>query len=432
MTERSKSALIVGSGGREHAFARALGEDVDIFVAPGNAGTEMMHNVTNIAVAGSDLTAFAAEKEIDLTIIGPEAPLVAGLANEFRARHLDVVGPNKGAAMLESSKSFATDFMEDYGIPHPKSWFVTSVDEYLDLKLDAQDIVIKADGLAGGKGVTLPEDDIEALATVRAMLGGAYDGAGVDGVQIQERLSGPEVSAFVLTDGTDITILPLAQDHKRLLNGDRGPNTGGMGAFAPVPPFIINPEQQEKIHDIAKKTIDGMRSSGDVYKGILYIGLMLAKERDGDPVVIEYNARFGDPEAQSIMALMQRAGTDVFGLLQSTDRELRPELYNQAAVMSRAALTICLAAEGYPEAPVKGAEISSLDIQNGLDNVYVDHGGTKLDNGRIIVNGGRVLYVTGVGPNLDHAAQEAYWPASFITFKGKQMRYDIGHQVRVS
>jgi phosphoribosylamine--glycine ligase len=429
MSERPKSALIVGSGGREHAFAQSLGEDVSIFVAPGNAGTEMMPNVKNIPISGPDLTTFAKDEGIDLTIIGPEAPLVEGLADDFRAHHLDVVGPNQSAAKLESSKSFATDFMAEYHIPHPKSWFVKSVEEYLEHKFNAQNIVIKADGLAGGKGVVLPNDDIEALATIRAMFDGAYDGAGVDGIQIQERLSGPEVSAFVLSDGTNFTVLPFAQDHKRLNDGDLGPNTGGMGAYSPVPGFIVSPDQEEKIRDIAQKTIDGMRASGNEYKGILYIGTMLAEQRGGDPVVIEYNARFGDPEAQSILTLMQRAGTDVFSLLQSTDQELRPELYDKAAVMSRAALTICLAAEGYPKAPVKGAVISGLGIK-GLNNVAVHHGGTKLENGHIVVSGGRVLYVTGIGDTIDHAAEEAYWPASFINFQGRQMRRDIGHQAR--
>ncbi len=426
MSERS--ALIIGNGGREHAFAKTLGDNVTIYVAPGNAGTALMPNVTNVEL--DDPVAFVEEHNIDLTIIGPEAPLVAGVADAFRAANLDVVGPNATAAQLESSKSFACDFMDTYDIAYPKSTLIHNLDEFNALTDDATTIVIKADGLAGGKGVVLPESNAVAQATLEAMFDGAYDGAGKNGVVIQERLSGPEVSAFALTDGTDFVLLPFAQDHKRLKDGDQGPNTGGMGAYAPVPESIVSPAQYEKIRDIAKKTVDGMKAENNEYRGILYIGIMLAEQRGGDPVVIEYNARFGDPETEVVLTILANAGVDVYELLKSTDNKLNPSLL-EGLNLNQSALTICFASAGYPESSSKGDEILGLDTPFP-DGVFVHHAATKLDGDKVVTNGGRVLYVTAVADDIDTAAANAYSVIGDhgVHFEGMQYRTDIGKQAR--
>jgi len=420
-----RSALIIGNGGREHAFAKTLGDYVTIYAAPGNAGTALMPNVTNVDV--DDPVAFAREHNIDVTIIGPEAPLVAGVADDFRAAGLTVVGPSKIAAQLESSKSFACDFMERHDIAYPKSRTIHTVDQFTD---EATSIVIKADGLAGGKGVVLPQTQDEAVQTLTAMFDGAYDGAGINGVLIQERLSGPEVSAFALSDGNDFVLLPFAQDHKRLKDGDQGPNTGGMGAYAPVPESIVSPAQYEKIRDIARKTIDGMKADGNPYKGILYIGVMLAEQRGADPVVIEYNARFGDPETEVVLTILANAGVDVYELLKSTDSTLNASQLD-GVTLNQSALTICFASAGYPESSHKGDVILGLDT-DFPDGVFVHHAATKLDGDAVVTNGGRVLYVTAVADDIDTAAANAYSVIgeSGVHFDGMQYRTDIGKQAR--
>lgn len=424
-----KSVLIIGNGGREHAFAKALGDDVTIFVAPGNAGTAIMPNVTNVAV--DDPVAFVTEKNIDYTIIGPEAPLVAGVSDRLREAGLSVVGPSAFAAQLESSKSFACDFMERHGIPYPKSTTIHATAELANITDDASSIVIKADGLAGGKGVVLPTTNDEATSTLDAMFDGGYDGSASNGVVIQERLSGPEVSAFALSDGESFVLLPFAQDHKRLQDNDQGPNTGGMGAYSPVPSSIISADQTEKIRRIAQQTIDGMKADSTPYKGILYIGVMLAEQRGGDPVVIEYNARFGDPEAEVVLTLLAEAGVDIYSLLKSTDATLDGKLVENVTIDS-SALTICLAAPGYPESPQKGDVIQGLGLPLP-SNVYVHHAGTKLnEENQIVTSGGRVLFVTATGATIDDAAESAYSVigSDGVTFAGVQYRQDIGWQAR--
>jgi len=423
-----RSALIIGNGGREHAFAKTLGDNVTIYVAPGNAGTALMPNVTNVEI--NDPVVFVQEHNIDMTIIGPEAPLVAGVADTLRAANLDVVGPNATAAQLESSKSFACDFMDKYDIAYPKSTLIHSIDEFSAITNDATTIVIKADGLAGGKGVVLPESNAVAESTLKAMFEGAYDGAGKNGVVIQERLTGPEVSAFALTDGTDFVLLPFAQDHKRLKDGDQGPNTGGMGAYAPVPESIVSTVQYEKIRDIAKKTVDGMKAENNEYRGILYIGVMLAQQRGGDPVVIEYNARFGDPETEVVLTILAQAGVDVYELLKSTDNKLNTSLLDGLNI-NQSALTICFASAGYPESSHKGDEILGLDTKFP-DGVFVHHAATALVDGKVVTNGGRVLYVTAVADTIDNAAASAYSVIGEhgVHFESMQYRTDIGKQAR--
>jgi phosphoribosylamine--glycine ligase len=425
----NRSALIIGNGGREHAFAKTLGSDVTVYVSPGNAGTALMSNVTNLEL--DNPVAFVKEHTIDLTIIGPEAPLVAGLSDEFRAAGLNIVGPSQFAAQLESSKSFACDFMERQGIAYPKSTLVHSLEEFAAITSDATTIVIKADGLAGGKGVVLPESNAVAAATLDAMFDGAYDGAGRNGVLIQERLTGPEVSAFALTDGTDFVLLPFAQDHKRLMDADKGPNTGGMGAYAPVPESIVSPDQTDKIRNIAKKTVEGMKAEGHPYRGIMYIGVMLAEQRGGDPVVIEYNARFGDPEAEVVLTLLAESGVDVYELLKSTDNKLQGSLLDELNV-NQSALTICFASAGYPESSRKGDEIKGLDSEFP-EGVFVHHAATALKDSKIVTNGGRVLYVTAVADTIDQAATNAYSVIGEdgVHFDGMQYRTDIGKQARI-
>lgn len=427
MSERS--ALIIGNGGREHAIVKSLGEDVKIFVAPGNAGTAKMSNVTNIAP--DDPVAFAQDNGIDFAIIGPDSYIAAGLADKFRAVGIPVFGASQSAGRLESSKSFASSFMERHGIPQPKSTTVHSASE-LAVGTDPLSIVLKADGLALGKGVVLPETSEEAQTTLKEMLEGiGYEGAGKEGVVIQERLSGPEVSAFALTDGTNFVMLPFSQDHKRLKTGDVGPNTGGMGAYAPLPESIVSADQTAKINEIAKKTIDGMKADGTPYQSVIYIGLMLAEQRGGDPVVIEYNARFGDPETQVILTLLQDAGVDVYELLKSTDSTLNTSLLEGIA-FNKTAITVCEAADGYPESPRKGDEIFGLDATLPT-GVFIHNAGTKLEeNGKVVTNGGRVLYVTSVAASIDEAAANAYSVIgdSGVHFDGMQYRTDIGKQAR--
>lgn len=426
MSERS--ALIIGNGGREHALVKSLGPDVTVFVSPGNAGTAKMANVTN--VTPENPVAFAQDNNIDFVIIGPDSFIAAGLADKFRAAGIPVFGASQAAGRLESSKSFASDFMQRHGIPQPKSTTVHSVSE-LAADTDPLSIVLKADGLALGKGVVLPETVEEAQTTLKEMLEGiGYEGAGKEGVVIQERLSGPEVSAFAVTDGTNYVMLPFSQDHKRLKTGDIGPNTGGMGAYAPLPESIVSPDQVAKIHDIAKKTIDGMKADGTPYQSVLYIGLMLAEQHGGDPVVIEYNARFGDPETQVMLTLLEDAGVDVYELLKSTDDTLNSSLLD-GVTFSKTAITVCEAASGYPESPRRGDEIIGLD-STLPEGIFVHNAGTKIDGDKVVTNGGRVLYVTAIADTIDQAAANAYSVIgeNGVHFDGMQYRTDIGKQAR--
>lgn len=444
------NALVIGGGGREHELGRQLqlADDIErIYFADGNAGTEGLSKGENVDVKPTqidELVALAQAKEAGLTVIGPEAPLAMGLSDRLRGKGLKVFGPSTDAARLESSKGYAIQFMERHGIAHPPSIFTTMPHIALNYikslganeNLGAENCVIKADGLASGKGVVLPEASREISAygsaerAVFAMLyGELFDGAGKEGIVVQERYHGPEVSVFVVSDGRRFTVLPAAQDHKRLLDGDEGPNTGGMGAYAPVPPSILSANQYKKIEDIAERTIKGMASEGIPYQGLLYLGLMLAKEQGGDPVVIEYNARFGDPETQVVLPVLQNAGVDVHELLRSAaDGHLRD--ISLPANLGSAAVSACMAAKGYPDNPRKG------DVIKGLNRRYLDaiihHGDTIEVDGQTLTNGGRVLYVTGWGDNIKNAADNAYRIINNkeITFDGEQHRSDIAHQAR--
>ncbi len=427
--------LIIGSGGREHALAHGIAaspEVSQVFVAPGNAGTATLQKTQNVTLDGHDATlAFCHKNNIDLVVIGPEAPLIAGLSDTLRAAGFTVFGASQAAAQLEGSKSFATEFMQRHDIAIPVSHVVTDTAEANQAIMacgGAEKSVIKADGLAGGKGVFLPETQVEADEAIKNITSGAVDGDGSRFV-IQQRNHGPEVSVFVLSDGENFRVIPLAsQDHKRLGIGDTGPNTGGMGVYAPLPSWMLSDDQWKSITEIAKASIDGMRSEGTPYQGVLYIGIMLAEELDGAPIVIEYNARFGDPETEVIIPLLMENGVDIYAMLSAVANGGAAAV-QLPEVLRGAALSVCLAAAGYPVSPVVDEVIDGLDAT--YDNVDVFHGGTKRDGENIVSSGGRVLFVTGLGVTLEAAAQAATSAigASGIHFSGMQYRTDIGHRV---
>ncbi len=417
--------VIAGSGGREDAIGQSISQQkqLGIYFAPGNGGTEEYGR--NIASYSADNIA---EIEPELVIIGPERPLVEGLADKLRNRSIKVFGPNAKAAELEGSKLKASMFMEEYSIPYPRTNVASSYEGALQYINDypADSYVIKEDGLRGGKGVYLPKSYDEAKAAIENIK--SYD----DPVLFQERLSGPEVSVFVLSDGKNWTILPYAQDHKRLKDNDQGPNTGGMGAYAPAN-FLVDEHQKAAIEEIAARSIKGMADEGTPYQGVLYIGIMLAKERGDEPIVIEYNARFGDPEAQVLMPLLQEADIDILETLSRTDvhEGLRHfDTYLIQESLAKAAITVCLAAGGYPEKPELGETIHFEDSQ--LNNVAIHHGGVVYDfyKNKKKTAGGRVLYVTAVGDTVNEAAMTAYQPISngAVQFDGMQYRRDIGYQ----
>jgi phosphoribosylamine---glycine ligase len=430
--------MVIGGGGREYELARQMNESEQIdkvYIAPGNAGTALFGKGENVALQPADvagITDFVRKQKVHTVIIGPDAAIAAGLGNALRAEGIAVFGPTKEAGRLESSKAFSAEFMRRHGIPQPESRTVHSLleaKEYIEGK-SPDSYVLKADGLAAGKGVVLPNSTGEAERTLADMFAGEkYDGAGKSGVVIQERLHGPEISAFAVTDGADLIMLPFSQDHKRLNDHDEGPNTGGMGAYSPLNKNIANDRQAGAIHDIAERTIKGMADDGTPYQGVLYLGLMLPEERGGDPVVIEYNARFGDPETQVILPALSASGFDVAAMLLAAASGDIAKV-NVPEKVTATALTVCLAASGYPESPRKGDEIFGLE--KNYDNVIVHHAGTKREGDKIITSGGRVLYVTGIGTTPDEAAECAYAAIGehSIHFDDMHYRTDIGHQIR--
>jgi phosphoribosylamine--glycine ligase len=430
--------LVIGSGGREYELARQMTRSAltrKVFIAPGNAGTAELEKSENVAINPTDadgIVAFVREKQIGLTIIGPDTAVAAGVGNALRDAGVLAFGPTREAGKLEASKAFAAEFMNRNNIPQPASQVTRSLEEALkaiENKKPAS-YVLKADGLAAGKGVILPHSTDEAQEVLREMFSGeSFEGAGKNGVVIQERLHGPEVSAFAVTDGKDFVLLPLSQDHKRLQNNDKGPNTGGMGAYAPVPEKIVSSKQLEKIRAITGQTISSIAAEGTPYQGVLYIGLMLAKERGGDPVVIEYNARFGDPEAEILLPLLSESGVDVADMLLQAAKGNLSQVA-AAPALSKCVLTVALASAGYPDKPRNGNEIHGLDKQ--YDNVIVQHAGTRREGDAWLTAGGRVLYVTGFGDSITDAAARAYAAIGpdGIHFEGMHYRSDIGYQAR--
>ena len=414
--------LVVGGGGREHALCWALrrdSPDAALFAAPGNPGTATLG--TNLLIAPTDLDALvaaAAQHDIDVTIIGPEAPLAAGLADRLRAADRAVFGPSQAAARLESSKAYAKEVMRRAGVPTGASVTFTEVVPALEyIQTHAEPLVVKASGLAAGKGVVVCVTRAEAADAAREMLtGGALAEAGSE-VVIEEFLEGEELSVLALTDGEHIVILPPAQDHKRLGDGDTGPNTGGMGAYCPVS-LATAPLLARVRRDVIEPVLREMAAQGAPYEGVLYAGLMLA--RDGTPNVLEFNCRFGDPEAQAILPVLPKGATK--HLLDIASRRWHPKRH--AIAPARAAVTTVLAARGYPEKPERGAAIR-IPKDLGPD-VVVFHAGTTRDaDGTIRTSGGRVLSVTGLGAGVPAAARASAAACERIAFEGKTWRRDI-------
>ena len=418
--------LIVGSGGREHAIAYACSKSpkVDkIYCAPGNAGiSELAECVPISAMEFDRLADFAAEKEIDLTVIGMDDPRVGGMVDLFEARGLRVFGPRKNAAILEGSKAFSKDLMKKYNIPTAAYETFTSADDAKKyLETSEYPIVLKADGLALGKGVLICNTKEEALAGVdELMLDKKFGDAG-NTIVIEEFMTGREVSVLSFVDGNTIKIMSSAQDHKRAKDGDEGLNTGGMGNFSPSPFYT------EEVDDFCKKhiyqaTVDAMKAEGREFKGVIFFGLMLTPK---GPKVLEYNARFGDPEAQVVLPRLKNDIIDVFnacidGTLDKIDLQFE----------DKACVCVILASDGYPLAYEKGKIITGLDNFKGKDGYYCFHAGTKFDdNGNIVTNGGRVLGITAKGDTLKEARANAYAATEWVDFENKYMRHDIGKAI---
>jgi len=416
--------LIVGGGGREHALAWKIGQSPlvkKIWAAPGNAGIADQAECVPIAAEDVEgIVVFARRERPDLTIVGPEAPLIAGLADRLAGEGLPVFGPSARAAMIEGSKVFAKRLMKDHGIP-------TAAFEVFDdagsalayLKTREAPIVVKAEGIAAGKGVIVAETLAEAERAVRQiMIDRAFGEAGAR-VVIEEFLDGEEASFLAVTDGRSILPLASSQDHKRLLDGDRGPNTGGMGAYSPAP--VVTPEIEKKIMDrVIRRTVEALASEGIAYRGVLYAGIMIS---DGEPKVLEYNARFGDPETQP---LAKRMAGDVVPVLSAV---AAGELGSASFTWDpRPAVCVVMAAEGYPGTPVRGAPIEGLEEAARIPDVVVFHAGTKRSGGRVVVAGGRVLGVTATGADLAAAQVRAYEAAGKIHWEGVQVRHDIAHR----
>ena len=417
--------LIIGSGGRAHAFAWKVAQSprvTEVFVAPGNAGTALEARVTNVDIAVDDipgLVNFASRERIDLTIVGPEAPLVLGVVDAFEAAGLRCFGPHRRAAQLEGSKAFTKDFLTRHRIPTAAyaTFTKANFDEAWVRKQRAP-LVVKADGLAAGKGVIICQTIDEAIASAKAMFDGQFGAAG-NTVVIEEFLEGEEASFIAIVSGTDILALATSQDHKRRDDGDQGPNTGGMGAYSPAP--VVTPDIYARImSEVMEPTVRGLISDGTPYLGFLYAGLMIAA--DGTPNVLEFNCRFGDPETQPIM---MRLKSDLTQLCDAAiDKGLKQ---TEAYWDDRAAVGVVLAAGGYPEAIRKGDVIHGLEAAAELPG-KVFHAGTKLDGDKVTTNGGRVLCAVGLGDTVHAAQQAAYALADRIHWDGIQYRRDIGYR----
>ena len=417
--------LIIGSGGREHALAWKVAQSprvTHIYVAPGNAGTALEPRTTNVEIAAEDvpgLLRFAITEKIDLTIVGPEGPLVLGVTDEFTAAGLRCFGPSREAARLEGSKAFTKDFLKRHGIP--TAAYATFTREDFDaswVRAQRAPLVVKADGLAAGKGVVICATTAQAVETIEAMFAGRFGRAG-DRVVVEEFLEGEEASFIALVDGQHVLPLATSQDHKRLRDGDEGPNTGGMGAYSPAP--VVTPEIHDRVmREVMWPTVQALADENTPYVGFLYAGLMIAA--DGTPKVLEFNCRFGDPETQPILARMR---SDITALC---DAALDARL--EAAAVDwdpRAAVGVVLAAGGYPDAVRKGDVIHGLDAAAQLPG-KVFHAGTALAGDDVITNGGRVLCAVGLGATVLAAQRQAYDLVNAICWYGMQYRRDIGHR----
>ena len=415
--------LVIGSGGREHALAWKLAQSPGmrrVHVAPGNGGTGRDRHLQNAPLAEhQELIAFAKAEQVDFTVVGPEAPLAAGIVDAFRAAGLRIFGPTRAAAQLESSKDFAKAFMARHGIPTAAyRTFEDARAAHDYVRERGAPIVVKADGLAAGKGVVVARTADEAHAAIDAMLGGEMVGAAGARVVIEEFLPGEEASFIVLCDGTHVAALASSQDHKRLLDGDQGPNTGGMGAYSPAP--VVTPEVHARVmREIIDPTIAGLAAEGIRYTGFLYAGLMIGA--DGQPRVLEFNCRLGDPETQPILMRMK---SDLAEVLDAAIDGRLDQI--EIAWDRRAALGVVVAAQDYPDRPRRGDAIEALPANT--DDCMVFHAGTQQVGDQLVTSGGRVLCVTALGETLRLARRRAYEAVSAVRFAGMQYRSDIGNR----
>jgi len=417
--------LIIGSGGREHALAWKVAQDKrveKVFVAPGNAGTATEAKCENVAIDVLDIQALAdfAEQNVQLTIVGPEAPLVAGVVDLFRTRKLDIFGPTAAAAQLEGSKAFTKDFLARHAIPTADYQNFTEVEPALAyLQKVGAPIVIKADGLAAGKGVIVAMTLQEAEDAVRDMLAGNAFGEAGSRVVIEEFLDGEEASFIVMVDGENVLPMATSQDHKRVGDADTGPNTGGMGAYSPAP--VVTADVHQRVMDeVIYPTVRGMAAEGNVYTGFLYAGLMI--DQAGKPKVIEFNCRFGDPETQPIMCRLESS------LVLLVEAALAKALDKVEATWDpRPTVGVVIAAGGYPADYAKGDVIEGLEDAAQLDG-KVFHAGTALKDGQVVTAGGRVLCATAIGRTVEEAQQQAYRLAEKIRWNGSFYRTDIGYR----
>ena len=418
--------LVIGSGGREHALVWKIKQSPKvekIFCAPGNAGTSEFAD--NIPIAADDiegLLQFAMKKEIGLTVVGPEQPLVMGIVDRFEVKGLRIFGPSASAAELEGSKSFSKDIMQKYGLPTAEYKIFTSAEsatKYIQAKNCP--LVVKADGLAAGKGVLLCRSSREALVAVDTIMRQRLFGEAGDQIVVEEFLEGQEISVLAFSDGQTVLLMDSAQDHKAVYDGDIGPNTGGMGAYSPAP--VFTEIMQQKVRDkIMLPMVRAMQQEGRTYKGILYAGLMLTKT---GPQILEFNARFGDPETQPLMVRMD---TDIIPLFEACiDGSLDQCQVNWK---NKSSVCVVMTAEGYPGTYQKGEIISGLQNANSTPEVVVFHAGTKEKDGKVLTNGGRVLGVTATGANTESAIQRAYDAVGKVNWRGVHYRKDIGSRGR--
>ncbi|MDP5185644.1 MAG: phosphoribosylamine--glycine ligase [Alishewanella sp.] len=418
--------LVIGGGGREHALAWKAAQSplaTEVFVAPGNAGTAREAALQNVAIAADDvagLLAFAQQEQIDLTIVGPEAPLAKGVVDRFRAAGLAIFGPTQAAAQLESSKAFAKDFLARHNIPTAAYQNFTEIaPAKAYVKSLGTPIVIKADGLAAGKGVIIAQTEAEAFAAIDDMLAGNKFGDAGSRVVIEEFLTGEEASFIVMVDGSHALAFASSQDHKARDNGDKGPNTGGMGAYSPAP--VVTPAVHDWVmQQVIMPTVKGMAAEGNVFTGFLYAGLMIAA--DGSAKVLEFNCRFGDPETQPIMLRLE---SDLVALCQSAVQGQLAQTNIQFS--PKAAVGVVMAAGGYPDAYAKGTVIHGLDDAAALAG-KVFHAGTELVGNNVVTNGGRVLCATALGNSVTEAQQAAYQLVTKIHWDNVYYRHDIGYR----
>ncbi|MZG30917.1 MAG: phosphoribosylamine--glycine ligase [Nitrospinae bacterium] len=417
--------LVIGGGGREHALVWKISQSpivTDIYCAPGNAGSaEIANNVPIAADQIDQLLEFAETNEIGLTVVGPEQPLVLGIVDRFQEKGLRIFGPTALAAELEGSKAFSKDLMKKYGLPTAEYETFTSremAQRYIDEK--NQPLVVKASGLAAGKGVILCQNREEGLSAVDTIMKEKSFGEAGDQVVIEEFLEGQEVSVLAFSDGNTVLLMDSAQDHKAALDGDKGPNTGGMGAYSPAP--VFTDLLRQKVRDkIMLPLVRAMKSEGRPYKGILYAGLMLTKH---GPKILEFNARFGDPETQPLLVRMASDIVPLFeacidGTLDQHELKWKPE----------SSVCVVMAAKGYPGSYEKGKMIKGLEEAGALTDVVVFHAGTKTDDNKVLTSGGRVLGVTATGPDAPSAIKKAYAAVEKIQWDGIHYRKDIGHRV---